>query len=202
MKVYLVRHGETAGNQARQMQGSVDTPLNDRGKEQAAMTAEALMDVSFDRAFCSPLSRTRETAAIILGERTTPLEQDPRLMEIAFGEAEGRSITTAKTDPEDPMYPFFCEPEKFVPMQGGETYEDVRLRTAEFLAERVLPLEGTCEAVLVVSHGVAIRSIVNPVAALPLKDFWLLPIKNCTVTVLSVENGQLRIEEEPNVYYE
>lgn len=44
MKLYLVRHGETDGNLARRMQGSVDTPLNSRGKEQAAVTAEALKD--------------------------------------------------------------------------------------------------------------------------------------------------------------
>ena len=202
MKVYLVRHGETDGNLARRMQGSVDTPLNSRGREQAAITAEALKNVSFDRAFCSLLCRTKETAEIILGNRPTPLEQDARLMEIAFGEAEGRSITAAKADPEDRMHAFFCDPEAFVPMAGGESFEDVRRRTAAFMEECVLPLEGTCEAVLVASHGVAIRSIVNPVAGIPLKDFWKVLMKNCTVTVLSVENGQVRIAEEPKLYYE
>ena len=202
MKLYLVRHGETDGNLARRMQGSVDTPLNSRGKEQAAVTAEALKDVSFDRAFCSLLCRTKETAEIILGNRTTPLEQDARLMEIAFGEAEGRSITAAKEDPEDRMHAFFMAPETFVPMDGGESFEEVRRRTADFVAGRILPLEGTCEAVLLVSHGVAIRSLFHPVAGIPLKDFWAHPIKNCSVTVLSVENGQLRLEEATKVYYE
>ena len=202
MKLYLVRHGETDGNLARRMQGSVDTPLNSRGKEQAAVTAEALKDVSFDRAFCSLLCRTKETAEIILGNRTTPLEQDARLMEIAFGEAEGRSITAAKEDPEDRMHAFFCDPEAFVPMAEGESFEEVRRRTAEFVAERILPLEGICEAVLLVSHGVAIRSLFHPVAGIPLKDFWAKPVQNCSVTVLSLENGQLRLEEATKIYYE
>lgn len=202
MKVYLVRHGETDGNLAGCMQGSVDTPLNSRGREQAAATAKGLKDIVFDRAFCSLLCRTRETAEIILGDRSAPLEQDARLMEIAFGAAEGRSIAAAKTDPKDPMHAFFREPENFVPMAGGETFEDVRQRTAEFVAERVLPLEGTCEAVLLVSHGVAIRSILHPVAGVLLKDFWQSRIRNCSVTVLEVENGQLRVAEPTRIYYE
>lgn len=202
MKVYLVRHGETDGNLAQKMQGSVDTPLNARGREQAAVTAEALKEIPFDRVFCSLLCRTKETAEILLGTRTIPLEQDARLMEIAFGEAEGHSIVTAKTDPDDPMHAFFAAPETYVPMSGGESFEDVRRRTAEFVAERILPLEGTCEAVLVVSHGVATRSIVYPVAGIPLKDLWKRLIPNCSVTVLDVENGQLRLAENTRVYYE
>ena len=201
MKVYLVRHGETDGNLARCMQGSVDTPLNARGREQATVTAEALKEISFDRAFCSLLCRTKETAEIILGERSTPLEQDRRLMEIAFGEAEGRSITVAKTDPKDRMHAFFAAPETFVPMSGGESFEDVRRRTAAFVEERLLPLEGTCKTVLLVSHGVAIRSLFHPVAGIPLRDFWERPVQNCSVTVLEVENGQLRLAEETRVYY-
>lgn len=202
MKVYLVRHGETDGNLAQKMQGSVDTPLNSRGREQAAITAEALKDISFNRAFCSLLCRTKETAEIILGGRSVPLEQDARLMEIAFGEAEGHSIIAAKTDPDDPMHAFFAAPETFVPMRGGESFEDVRRRTAEFVAECILPLEGSCEAVLMVSHGVATRSIVYPVAGIPLKDLWKRLIPNCSVTVLEVEHGQLRLAKETTVYYD
>ena len=96
MKIYLVRHGETAWNQVRRFQGHEDIPLNAYGRELAKSTAEALKEIPFDAAFCSPLSRAKETAEIILGERRTALKPDERLMEIAFGEGEGRSILTAK----------------------------------------------------------------------------------------------------------
>jgi exonuclease VII small subunit len=40
------------------------------------------------------------------------------------------------------------------------------------------------------------------VAGIPLKDFWAKPVQNCSVTVLSLENGQLRLEEATKIYYE
>ena len=41
-KIYLVRHGETAWNQAKRYQGQTDIPLTDRGRQQAKRVAERL----------------------------------------------------------------------------------------------------------------------------------------------------------------
>lgn len=89
----LIRHGETAWNAARRIQGSSDIPLNDTGRAQARETAETLADQFAQvRPFVasSDLSRARETAEIIAaalgveGPRTYP-----QLRERAYGEAEG-----------------------------------------------------------------------------------------------------------------
>ena len=53
MDVYFVRHGETPYNKDGKFVGSSDSPLNDYGKEIAAITGKALKDVDFDIAFCS-----------------------------------------------------------------------------------------------------------------------------------------------------
>ena len=55
--VYIVRHGETEENRTGVMQGQLDTPLNEVGVEQAELTASALDNVRFVRAFSSDLSR-------------------------------------------------------------------------------------------------------------------------------------------------
>jgi probable phosphoglycerate mutase len=52
-----VRHGETDPNRDRIVQGQLDTQLNATGLQQAAMTAEVLKSVSFDKAFTSDLQR-------------------------------------------------------------------------------------------------------------------------------------------------
>ena len=69
MKLYMIRHGETDWNKTRQLQGKSDIPLNDFGRKLAAETAEALKDVPFHLVITSPLSRARETALIIKGDR-------------------------------------------------------------------------------------------------------------------------------------
>ena len=200
MKIYLVRHGETAWNQVRRFQGHEDIPLNPYGRDLAKITAEALKEIPFDGAFCSPLSRAKETAEIILRDRRTALKSDERLMEIAFGEGEGRSILTAKEVPEDPLYDFFHAPESFVPMKGGESFGDVYARTAAFVKEKVLPLEGTCENLLLVAHGVANRSILNPVLGIPMERFWEISLLNCAVSVLEVKDGALWVLEKGKTY--
>ena len=92
MRLLLVRHGETDWNAAGRIQGCTDTPLNARGRAQAAALAEKLR--SSERAealYTSPLRRAAETAEIIgsaLGLRPEPVEA---LREISFGVWEGCS---------------------------------------------------------------------------------------------------------------
>lgn len=59
-RVFVVRHGETDSNRNRIIQGQLDTQLNATGLAQAAVTAEALKSVSFDKAFTSDLQRASE----------------------------------------------------------------------------------------------------------------------------------------------
>ena len=69
MKLYLVRHGITDWNARKKIQGQVDIPLNETGRDLARKTAEGLKDVPFDLCMTSPLCRAKETARIILGSR-------------------------------------------------------------------------------------------------------------------------------------
>ena len=53
----LVRHGETAWNAERRMQGRTDIPLNDRGLRQAELVAKRLEGTQWDAIVSSPLVR-------------------------------------------------------------------------------------------------------------------------------------------------
>lgn len=203
MKIYIVRHGETPWNKKKLIQGQQDIPLNDYGRELAKKTGEGLKDVPFDRVFSSPLQRAYETAEILIEGRNLPIETDDRLKEIKFGAAEGRNIIEARADKNDPIGNFFDSPADYQPVEGGETFDQVRERGMEFLKERILPLENQCENVLMVAHACIIRSIVSGILELPLKEFWAgPPYKNCCVAILSCENGIVRVEEEAKLYYE
>ena len=55
----------------------------------AREAAARYADIPFDICFCSPLSRAKETAEILLAGRDVPIQYDDRLKEMAFGEYEG-----------------------------------------------------------------------------------------------------------------
>ena len=96
MKLYLIRHGETEWNVKRRFQGRSDIPLNEEGRRLARITAQALVGVPFSRIYTSPLKRAYETAMIIKGERDIPVIEEPRIIEISFGEYEGISASKGR----------------------------------------------------------------------------------------------------------
>ncbi|HSN30746.1 MAG TPA: histidine phosphatase family protein [Kofleriaceae bacterium] len=90
MRLYLVRHGETAWNAAGRLQGSTDVPLNDTGRAQARALAAAFSRFAIAHVFTSDLQRSRETGTIIaesLGLPPPEVERD--LRERRFGIFEG-----------------------------------------------------------------------------------------------------------------
>lgn len=89
MKLYLIRHGETAWNAQKLLQGSVDIPLNENGLAQAEKSRKALEGIHFDRVFSSPLARAHKTAEIVCTGRDLEIVCDDRLRERNYGEFEG-----------------------------------------------------------------------------------------------------------------
>lgn len=202
MRIFLMRHGETDWNKARRLQGQSDIPLNENGIELASVTARALAEEPFGAAFCSPLGRAKETAKIILGTREVPLYADDRLKEINFGANEGIRFDAAKENPEDPLHDFFCRPEHYLPPEGAESFAQVAERGQSFLQEKIMPLEGKCKTVLIVAHGAFNRCLLNSIVGTPLTDFWRILLPNCAVSILSLEDGQIKVLEESRVYYD
>ncbi len=202
MNIYLIRHGETEWNNKSLLQGRTDIPLNDYGRELAEITAEALKDIDFDMIFHSPLIRARETAEILKRDRAIPIRADERIIEIAFGVEEGAHIPTINETPQDPLYNFLKDPGSFIPPEQGESFEDVYKRSQEFLTEQILPLEGKCDNVLIVAHGALNRTILNSIAGIPISDFWKIRLKNCAVSMISLEKGEFQLVEESKIFYE
>lgn len=88
-EILFIRHGETAWNAERRLQGHLDVPLNAEGRRQAAALARALRDEHLDAVIASDLSRAKETAQAVLAERNLPLRIEPDLRERCYGAFEG-----------------------------------------------------------------------------------------------------------------
>lgn len=205
MEIYLIRHGETDYNKARRIQGRCDIELNEYGRELAYITAEGLREVPFDVIFTSPLKRAKETAQIIKGERKIPLIEDDRIQEIGFGEYEGlcssRKLGYNIPDGGD-FLKFFTDTENYIVPPGGESFDEIINRTGAFLTELVNNPQYQDKAVLVSTHGCALKAILANVNHTPIKEFWGEGVhKNCAVTHLLAKNGQVTLLEEGKIYY-
>ena len=82
---YILRHGRTDWNEEHRLQGEVDIPLNETGRQMAYDAAEKYKDIDFDICYCSPLKRAQETARIFLADRNPAVEiiTDNRLHEMS-----------------------------------------------------------------------------------------------------------------------
>jgi glucosyl-3-phosphoglycerate phosphatase len=92
-RLILVRHGESTWNAEERLQGQLDPPLSDRGREQSRALAGMLDGLPGERIVCSDLGRARQTAELMGLE---PGRFDPRWREIDVGEWGGK--TAAEID--------------------------------------------------------------------------------------------------------
>lgn len=86
----VTRHGETDWNISGILQGWIDVPLNDNGRQQARDLAVTLAPYAFSAICTSPLRRSAETAEIIANIwGLPPPEVYPGIKERHFGVIQG-----------------------------------------------------------------------------------------------------------------
>ena len=202
MFLYVLRHGLTTWNHLHKAQGSADIPLAQEGIDLAIRTGEALKNVKFDICFTSPLTRARQTAKLVLGERDIPVIPDKRIQEIDFGVLEGRIMRVGNSMESDcPEFDlFFQDPLKFPRPQNGESIQDVLERTRDFWMEKTTDPSLADKTVLVSSHGCAVRALLQNLYQDP-AHFWhgCVP-PNCSINIVEVKNGQAHFIAEDKVY--
>lgn len=81
MRIYLIRHGESASDIENRYGGDYDDHLTKKGKEQAEALAKKLTDKKIEIIFASPRLRAAETAAILKNTLDTPVKTVQALRE-------------------------------------------------------------------------------------------------------------------------
>lgn len=150
--IVLARHGETPANRQGLILGRADPDLTDHGRDQARIMARALATEHPVAVVSSPLRRARQTAEAIASAAGLAVELDERLIEVDWGELEGRpylgiapaGLATAETG--SPV------------AEGGESLTSLRERVAP-CCEELLERAGT-GIVIAVSHVSPIKAAV------------------------------------------
>ena len=152
--ILLARHGETDDNAPpRRVQGRLDPPLNERGREQARELARRVAaEHEIAKLWVSNQRRARETAAIVAEAVGLEPEVDPRLAEADWGRWQGMLVEDIQREDADLLAAFRdAQPDFRFP--GGESLQEHLDRTwaaLDDVARGPLPA-------LVVCHGGTIR---------------------------------------------
>ncbi len=157
-RLYLVRHGATQLTAEDRFSGSVGVDLSDEGRAQAQCLATRLAEHEIGAVFCSPLSRTQETAQIIAKPHNLiPIARDG-LREISHGHWEGMVRKVVEEQFAKEYAQWDADPFTFAP-EGGESGISVLARALPVIREIVVNYDG--QNVLVVSHKATLRLILS-----------------------------------------
>ncbi len=169
MKIYTIRHGESYSNTSGTVMSYTDMPLTEKGREQARRAGRAMREaLNADvpiYAFCSDLMRTQQTAEAFLEQTDLKLNVviTADLTEMNQGELEGMAwaermekYAHIKTDVG------LSE----VELPGGESFQDVKKRSLHFAEAYLSDIEDDA-IVLIFSHGLALRIIINTLLGRP-----------------------------------
>lgn len=165
-RLIAIRHGETAWNTERRLQGQLDIPLNALGERQAARLAEALRHEGLDAVVASDLGRAWRTAQALAGPLGLPLYPEPGLRERAFGEMQGHTYEEIEARWPEWAARWKARDPGFAAPGGGESL-------AGFYARCVASAERVAEAfagraVALVCHGGVLDCLYRAAARVPL----------------------------------
>lgn len=195
MKIYFIRHGETVWNTLRIFQGSSNSPLTEKGREQAKKLGEKLKTVPFTSFYSSPLGRTIETSEHIIGDRDIKIEFIDEFKEISVGEMEGVNREEFEERYPKQFHDFFLNPKEYDPTPyNGETYPHLIERVEKGI-NKIISKHKKDDIVAVISHGITLKAIFKIVNNLTLEELGEFSVpKNTSLSIVDYTDGKFSVE--------
>jgi probable phosphoglycerate mutase len=187
LSLYLVRHGQTDASLANRFCGRLDPPLNATGVAMAdalgARYGAPPQSGGFTEIVSSPLLRARQTAAPTARAAGLPVAVDDGLVEIAYGEWDGRAEADVERDDAARFHAWAAHPGRVGP-PGGESGADIAVR-ALAAVERIRARHAGGGKVLVVSHKATLRVLVCALLGIDVDGFRArIAQKVCAVSII------------------
>ena len=180
-RVFLLRHGRTAWNAERRLQGQLDVALDDTGRWQAAQLAQALAGESLAAIYSSDLQRARDTAQALASLTGLPLNTDAALRERGFGRLEGLSYAEIEANWPEVMLRWRQRELDFGP-GGGESLRVFFERSVAAVTRLAAPHAG--RAIAVFAHGGVLDCLYRVAAGIELDAARTWQLDNATINRL------------------
>ncbi|WP_174875210.1 histidine phosphatase family protein [Vogesella oryzae] len=189
----LVRHGETAWNAERRLQGQTDIPLNSRGEAQAEHLAQALQrrGQRFDALYSSDLSRAHRTALPVASALGLDIALLSDLRERHFGALQGIALHEGPSA-QPVAWQAYANRNVEHDLEGGESLNQFAQRVRTALERIAADHHG--ETVLLVSHGGVLDVVYRIACGQPLHEQRRVPIPNAALNWLSHDGQQWQLE--------
>ena len=152
-KLFLVRHGQSAGNAEGRFGGHGPTPLSELGRHQAERAAEAIANEGIDAIFSSDLDRAMQTAEPLARKLNLPVYATKAFRERHVGVLEGLTFDESKARHPDDYYALVGRDVHHV-ITDGESYRHLLRRTTNELWEILRNHQG--RRIAIFSHTGAI----------------------------------------------
>lgn len=177
IKIYIFRHGQTTYNRDGRFTGITDAKLTKKGIEDAKIIAERLKNKKIHIAYCTKLSRSKETLKEVLHNHPECklLVTDNRLIERNYGRLNGKThyeiVKKYGTEKYDAWHRSYTHrPPK------GESFADVEKRVKEFVNNLKKLAKGPTLTVAISAHGNSIRLFRKIMEHLTIKETIALTI--------------------------
>ena len=160
----LVRHGQSDWNLKNLFTGWKDPDLTAQGIAEAKSAGQRLkaLNLRFDLAFTSALTRAQHTCRLILdemGQSQIPVTRDQALNERDYGDLSGLNKDDARKKwGEDQVH--LWRRSYDVPPPAGESLKDTVARVLPYYCQTILPQVLNGKHVLVAAHGNSLRALV------------------------------------------
>jgi alpha-ribazole phosphatase len=183
----LMRHGSTGHAFHGRFVGQTDIPVASEGLEQVEAMASYVCGKKPDRCFCSPLLRTRQTAAVVSRAVGLSVEEVADLREIDFGRWEKMTFAEISASEPAPLIDRWAAWDEDFSFPGGESLRDFveRVRRAAKLIT-----ESAASRILAVTHGGVIRAMICHLLGLPESQYLLFDIKPASLTTIEIFDGR------------
>jgi 2,3-bisphosphoglycerate-dependent phosphoglycerate mutase len=156
--IYLFRHAQTYFNRNHYFTGWLDSRLTPFGRRQAGTIARKLRGKKIDVAFCTSLSRSRDTLCEVLKNHPEcrAVFVDDRMIERSYGRLQGTSHEKYKRTHSEKELQLIRRSYDHPP-PGGESIKMVEKRVGSFLRDLVAYMRKNNVNVAISAHGNSMR---------------------------------------------
>ncbi|MES2933053.1 MAG: histidine phosphatase family protein [Pseudomonadota bacterium] len=193
-QILLIRHGETAWNAERRLQGHIDIALNAEGERQARALGLALQSEALDAIVSSDLQRALHTAQAIARHQPMSLMIDPLLRERCYGAFEGLThADIAQRYPDEYARWMARDPDALMP-PGERMAESFRQFSARVVAALLYwAAQYAGQKIAIVAHGGVLDCAYRAAASMPLSAPRNYAVLNTSINRFAVEDGVLKL---------
>ena len=195
INIVLIRHGETAWNAERRLQGHLDVELNGTGLRQAELLAQVLRGERFDALHCSDLSRARKTAAPLAAVQGLTPMVDAAWRERCYGALEGHSYDEIGTLFPEAYAAMRARAKDYRYPQGERTAETLLEFASRSVGAMMRAIDTGAQRIAIVTHGGVLDCIHHHVRGDDLSKLRDFDIPNTGINRLTWDGKALKITQ-------